>query len=279
MSVRVYICSDEVHNRALKAFYDGCPEPKELCWVEAYEPSDVAVVFGVYKSRVPASFHRGKVIASQKAKGLTTVVLETGYINRGDGPEHHYAVGLNGLNGRADFKNENSPTDRAQALGVELKPWKEGENILLCGQVPWDASVDHIDFVDWLIKAKATIRYYTKREIVFRPHPKAVLPPFGDCSYSRRPLLEDLKDAHCVVTFNSNSAVEAVIEGTPVFAFDKGSMATKVANNSFEDIEHPKRPDRVQWLSDLAFAQWTLDEMREGKAWEHINPLEHEQSK
>ena len=123
---RVYLSGDPVHDRVLKAFYDGIEGQKELVTNWDYKPSKVAVIFGVRKSRVPKSWPRGEIFRRQRDKNLDVVVLETGYINRGDGEAHHYAAGFNGLNGRADFRNEDSPDDRVKKLGVELKPWRKG---------------------------------------------------------------------------------------------------------------------------------------------------------
>ena len=271
MSVNVvnfYLAPDPVHVKVVKALYDGCPEKKVLRSVEDYEPSDIAVVFGVYKSRVQASHARGRIISQQRQKKCDVIVLETGYINRGDGDNHHYAAGFNGLNGRADFKNHGMPADRSEKLGVRLKPWKEaGEHVLLCGQIPWDASVDHVNIQQWLLDAVNLIRGRTTREIIFRPHPLTRVPALGGTRYSTRPLVDDLAKAHCCVTFNSNSAVEAAIAGVPVIAYDEGSMAYTIAGHDWRDVEDPPKPDRKQWLYDLCYTQWTLDEMREGLAW------------
>lgn len=266
MSVNVYLSGNPDHDKVLKAFYEGAPDAK-LKMVEEYQPSDVAVVFGVFKKMVPLSKWRGKVIAKQKEHGLQTVVLETGYINRGDGDEHHYAAGLNGLNGRADFRNKGMPSDRRL---VELKPYKQGEKIILCGQVPWDASVDFTDHEAWLEKAVRAICLHSDRPIVFRPHPKCQLPPFDGCEYSTKPLIQDLKHAWACVSFNSNSGVEAAINGVPVFDFDDGSMTRSISTKSFSEIESPKLSDREQWLNDLSYTQWTMQEFREGKAWRHL---------
>jgi len=73
-----------------------------------------------------------------------------------------------------------------------------------------------------------------------------------------------------VVTFNSNSGVEALLQGVPVLAFDEGSMVWSLCNRSLSDIESPSLPDRAQWLNDLSYAQWTLAEMKEGLAWKHL---------
>ena len=270
VTANFYLSENPVHNRVIRAFYEGCPEKKSLRSFEDYEPSDVAVVFGVYKSRVPVSFPRGKIISQQRKNNLDVIVLETGYINRGDGENHHYAAGFNGLNGRADSKNHGAAPDRAEKLGVKLKPWKTGENIILCGQVPWDASVDHINILSWLVDAVENIGRESDRPIYYRPHPLAKTIPIGGTLYSTEELLADLSDAHCCVTFNSNSAVEAAIEGVPVFAFDEGSMALPIANTQWSKIENPDTPSRERWLNELAYCQWTPDEMRAGLAWKHL---------
>lgn len=260
--VNFYLSGNKVHDRVIEAFYEGCPEDKQLIKDFEYQPSDVAVIFGVYKSKVPLSYPRGHVFRSQRKNNRDVIVLETGYINRGDGENHHYAIGFNGLNGRADFKNKNMPGDRFFTLGVEVKPYRSGKHIVLCGQVPWDASVDHINMMEWLGDACRLIRMHSGRPVVVRHHPCVSKPS--------RAFLEEISDAHAVVTFNSNSAVEAAIDGVPVFAFDEGSMAWAVCNKDFEFIERPWKPDRTQWLNDLAYCQWTPDEMRKGLAWKHL---------
>jgi len=274
--IRVYLSGDPIHDRVLLAFYDGISGEKELVRGFEYKLSDIAVVFGVHKSKVPKSFPRGKVFQQQRAKNLDVIVLETGYINRGDGEHHHYAAGFNGLNGRADFRNKGMSDDRAILLrknhGLRCLDWrKEGSHILLCGQVPWDASVEMCsDYPDWLRFITGQIKYHTKREIRFRPHPLAKLPPIKGCTYSTAPLREDLEDCWATVSFNSNSSVESVIEGVPAFTFDAGSMAKEVSSQWLQEIERPHMPDRHQWLNDLAYTQWTLNEMREGQAWKHL---------
>lgn len=260
--INFYLSGNEVHDRVIRSFFEGCPEEKELIEGFNFKPSDVAVVFGVYKSKVPISWPRGEVIRRQRENYKDVIVLETGYINRGDGINHHYAAGFNGLNGRADFKNNNMPGDRFSLLNVDVKPWRTGKNIVLCGQVPWDASVDHTDHIQWMTNAYKAIRAESYREVIVRHHPQV--------QKSTRTFLEDISDAHCVVTFNSNSAVEAAIEGVPVFAFDEGSMAWPICGKAFSQIEKPITPYRDQWLNNLAYCQWTLDEMKEGQAWRHL---------
>jgi hypothetical protein len=268
--IRVYLSGDPVHDRVLKAFYEGVDTEKKLVDGFQYEPSDIAVIFGVYKSKVRKSWSRGKVFRQQRENKKDVIVLETGYVRRGDGDSHYYAAGFNGLNGRADFRNKSMGVERWEKLGVQLRPYSKGGKVILCGQVPWDASVDHHNHPAWIQETAQKLKALTTRPIVFRPHPLAALPPISGIGYSTVPLEEDLKDAHCVVTFNSNSAVEALIYGKPVFAFDEGSMVWDLANRNLGDIEEPKCPDRKQWAANLGFAQWTPAEMSEGLAWRHL---------
>lgn len=271
--VNVYLSGNPVHDRVLEAFYEGIPTQKKLIDGWKYEPSDIAVIFGVYKSRVPVSFPRGEIFRQQRSKNKDVIVLETGYINRGDGLTHHYAAGFNGLNGRADFRNRGMPDDRLKLLNVELKPWRrDGKHILLCGQVPWDASVDMCqDYPGWLQFIAGQLRYHSKREVRFRPHPLGNVGPLEGCTYSTVPIAEDFKDCWAVVTFNSNSSIEALMEGIPIFTFDVGAMAKDITNHWIQDIERPSMHAREQFFADLAYCQWTPEEMKSGAAWKHLS--------
>lgn len=279
--VRVYLSGNPVHDRVLTSFYEGIEGSKELVRNWDYKPSKVAVIFGVYKSKVPLSFPRGEIFQRQRSKNLDVIVLETGYINRGDGENCHYAAGFNGLNGRADFRNHDSPDDRAIKLRraglLRVLNWLNGgEHVVVCGQVPWDASCEpsitgaHHEM--WIAATLERLAAYTRRKILFRPHPLArnALRKF-DVEYSvNGALIEDLEKAHAVVTFNSNSGVEAMLWGIPVFAADQGSMVWPIANRSLISIDVPRKPDRAAWLNDLCYAQWSLEEMRNGEAWLHL---------
>jgi len=267
-----YLCDNAHHNAVLEAFHEGIEADKDVSDVSRYVPADVAVVFGVYKKGVEASYDRGKIIDRQKKAGKRVIVLETGYVNRGDGPDNHYAAGWGGLNNRADFKNEEMPPDRWEQLGVELKPWKQGERFVLCGQVPWDASVQNIDIVDWLVKTAYGLRIQSSRGVIYRPHPKSKeFPDFvPGCGTSKVSIEEDFERAFCFVTYNSNAAVLAVINGVPATYVDEGSMAKGVAGSLAHTL-YPLMPDRQQWANNLAYTQWTPSEMREGLAWRHLS--------
>jgi len=258
----------------LDAFLTGCPNAVVSRHVEDYRPSDVAVVFGVAKWAYKYSKHRAKIIKEQEEKGLKTVVLETGYVKRGAGEHNYYAAGFNGLNRAADFKNEGMPGDRWEQLGEALFPWTTDSlvrsDVILCGQVPWDANVQRIRFVDFLNESLREIRKYTDRNIIFRPHPMCRLPRIDGTKYSIKPLSFDLCRAYAFVVYNSNIAVDAIIAGIPVFAGNDNTMAWDVCNKDIRFLENPEYPERHQWAWDLAYSQWTPDEMRQGLTWRHL---------
>ena len=260
------------HRLALKAMYRGVSK-YENCFIEydcELKECDIAVSWGIYKKKFKWTKIRDILAVEQKLKNKKTIVIEKGYIKR----DKYFSVGYDSQNGWADFKNVGMPKDRWGALGVELKDYRtKGNHILICGQVPWDTSVQHIDYKTWCQFIVNEIRRYSERPIIFRPHPLA-----GDNFYesltgvtisNKKTLKEDLENCWAAVGYNSNSLVEVIIEGIPIFAWNNGSMAWFVSNK-IVDLEHPELYDRQQWAYDLAYSQWTLNEMQEGKAWQHL---------
>jgi len=265
------------HQLVLSAFYRGMQRIEngvvKIMDIEKYDPLyDAAVIFGVGKKGVPISYPRGRVIQLQTEAKKDTVVLEKGYINR----HEYYAVGLNGLNNRAEFNNKDRPFMRFKQLNIDVNPWRRnGDHIVLMGQVPSDASVQNIDILQWCDQTVQELTKHTDRTIIYRPHPLAISRSrsIPNTVYSMRTLDEDLKNAWAVVSYNSNSAVDAAIKGIPVFVDDAGSMALDIANRDISLIEKPVMPQRDKWLYNLAYAQWNLEEMAHGLPWQHIKEI------
>jgi hypothetical protein len=77
------------------------------------------------------------------------------------------------------------------------------------------------------------------------------------------------RDVHCMVTYNSIAAVEALILGKPVFTMGPNA-AEPLANTDLKRLENPLMPvvDRVRDLCcNLAYGQFTPAEMIDGTAW------------
>jgi hypothetical protein len=67
------------------------------------------------------------------------------------------------------------------------------------------------------------------------------------------------------VTSCSISAVEATLEGVPVFS-DPKSFAWPIASGNLSEIEDPFYIEPSQWLYSLAYQQFTPEEFANGTA-------------
>lgn len=218
--------------------------------------------------------HRHKhIIEHQKARGRSYLVAEAGYFNNPEPRFHFVSLGWGGLNGRADFRNKHSPADRWQKHGGTLLPWRaDGNYILIMGQVAGDAAVEDVDLKSWYGHQKLKARQCSDLRVVFRAHPKGSYPSLCNGSLPAESLTQALCYARLAITYNSNSGVDAVLAGVPTVAVDRGSMAWDV---TFRDVEtalasETEMPDRTQWAYDLAYCQWTHEEIANGEAWEHL---------
>lgn len=256
---------DPVHQEVLRAFAKGCDA--KVCDLRHYEPCDVAVIFGLVKQSFAKSHLKAHIIRAHKGPLL---VLERGWLNR----EHYWSAGYDGINGAADFRNADVPGDRWRKLGIDLAPWRDGgDYALVCGQVPWDVTVQDQDHKRW---CRETVRKLRKagHEVRFRPHPYAVSKgvdyrvPTNLVSRNAS-LAQDLAGAMFCATWNSTAGVEAAVAGVPVVVSGFHSMADPVASRGFRQLV---RPDRTQWAHGLAYGQWTLEEFRAGRAWRHLRP-------
>ena len=218
-----------------------------------WRPSDLLIVWGV---------RRVHEMERQRAHGGAICVLERGYV--GDRFKWTSVSFGGGLNGRGQFRGPFDDGSRWQSLFCDLmQPWRpdtDGE-VLICGQVPGDASIAGVDAGAFYARARAAFEAQGHR-VRFRFHP-------GDprSRNATRTLAEDLATARCVVTWNSNSGVDAVLAGVPAVVMDAGGMAYPVAAHR---LELPPMPDRTRWAHRLAWCQWNEGEMQSGACWEAV---------
>lgn len=154
--------------------------------------------------------------------------------------------------------------ERWEKLGKQILPWKKGGRfIMICPPGEKYAELHGFNRARWLAETTAAIRRHTDREIVERSKPKK-----GEAGSS---LWASLRDCHAMVTHSSNSAVEALLYGVPVFCTGP-CAAAGMGSADVSTIETPRYPDdREQWAFNLAANQWTLAEMAAGKCWTELN--------
>ena len=228
------------------------------------QKGDVAVIWSVlWYGRMR---HNQPIWDWYRSQNKPVIVLEVGSIVRG----HTWKIGINGINIGSYFVNEDKDNTRANSFGLVAKPWKaNGNDIVICGQHERSQQWHKMGPMNvWVKDTILEIRKYSNRPIKVRQHPRYPLSinyqGVGALKSSSPTFQQDLESAWAVVNFNSGPGIEAVINGVPAFV-GASSLAAPVANLDFSTIENPNRPDRQQWLNNLAWTEWTIDEMRRGE--------------
>ncbi len=234
--------------------------------------ADFHVVWGVHR--------RDGIIEWSKANGKPFLVMERGHV--GDRTSWT-SCGWNGLGRRGHYATANDDGARWQQWAHLMQPWKHGgECVVVMGQVPSDQQVASLrrfsygklqGFYAWVQETIDALVNQGHR-VVFRPHPLAAkfgfpFAPTG-AEYSKCTLAEDLSRAACCVTFNSTVGVESVLAGVPTVTVDEGAMAWDVAGHKLSETI---RPDRERWAHNLAWTQWSLEEISNGTAWDYLKSV------
>ncbi|HVQ43789.1 MAG TPA: hypothetical protein VMT30_02390 [Candidatus Saccharimonadia bacterium] len=224
----------------------------------SYAPADLVVMWGV----------RNKVaIGQQHAAGGEVCILERGYL--GDRFAMTSVSFGGGLNGRGRFViPPGVGAERFAEMDIAVQPWgdfstRRGPAVIM-GQVLGDQSVKHVNIGNWYRTAAAGCRA-AGYEVRFRPHPGARgSRDLHGMKEARGSLAEVLDGAGLVVTFNSNSGVDAVLAGRATVAMDPGSMVWDIAAHDIVPTDRLAFPDRSAWAARLAWCQYSRAEMENG---------------
>jgi len=231
-------------------------------------PKDVYFYFGILRGA-------GDMMKRSIANGWDYFFTDHAYFNGGHfSPNPWYRITKNA---QVNITIKNRPSDRfEQIFAKQILPWQEsGNKIIICpptGAITW-----FYDLQTWLSTTLEALRKQTDREIIVRDKPMdpqvgtnagiTNLVGFNKTSEDR-PLEEDLAEAHAVVTFNSGVGVKAACQGIPVICGPE--CAAYPVANKIEDIESLKKPDREPWLYNLAYSQFTLNEIKSGFAYQTL---------
>jgi hypothetical protein len=138
--------------------------------------------------------------------------------------------------------------------------WRKSLFIVLCPQSDgYFRRTLGISQDDWIARTRAEIAKYTDRKV--KVHYKKDFKPLADA----------LRLGWACVTYSSNSAVEALLQGVPPICL--GDCPAKLLSTKLEDIENPFYPDdmeRRRFFGVLCDNQWTLEEIRQGAAWKAL---------
>lgn len=268
----------------------------EYSYSEAFTQCDLAIMFGSWKPRD----HLHHTLRTSIVKsGTPFVCLETPLLGRKVfKPNKHQRVGVNGfLNRDAHFiEDKNYPKDRLEDLDIQYKGWhlNAGNKIIIAMQLAGDASLRHNDISQWCMDTVKTLREHTDRPIEIRTHPGMSNKGWGNYEELFKHFLfndikninfvngrdtpweDHLKNAYCVVAYTSGLSIDAIVNGIPVIACDEGNFAWNIGERKLKNIEKlniAREEDVQQWLQNLAYCQWTPEEMESGKCYDHLKPI------
>lgn len=224
-----------------RAFSSGCRGP--LYRDTIYRPGPVAM-FG--------SPPLWDILQRTRREGFDWYYCDHAYFRR----NRYYRVTRNAYqhDGSGHAKD-----DRFRSLNIPMRPWRtSGRHVLVCPPDQAFASLMGFDAEGWLAGVLSELAAHTDRPIRVRGR-------HGNAS----PLVADLADCWALVTYTSNAAVEAVLEGVPVFCTAR-CAGLAMGTHNLSMIETPLTPDREQWAWNLAANQWTLSEIALGHCWRAI---------
>tara|TARA_A100001015_G_scaffold319164_1_gene441250 strand:+ start:3149 stop:4132 length:984 start_codon:yes stop_codon:yes gene_type:complete len=245
---------------------------------------------------------RRDLVERAKKKGIYIITFDGGVLssfgNTVTHPQHHWRVALYSPMNNGNFLSDNSPSDRWEKMkklwNIKYEPWRKSkpeDPILFVLQPQDNWSMNELDPVAWFNKVYKKIRPLTKRKFLVRPHPNHVAAMENrknefpsDCEliigqkffkgdekkHYRFDFQKAIINCHAVITHNSTASIDSCVRGIPTFVTSDLAICWPVANTVLEDIENPKYPDRTQWVNDLGYKQWTVEEIRNGTVFKRF---------
>jgi lipopolysaccharide biosynthesis glycosyltransferase len=215
---------------------------------------------------------RGLGGGSQKAikhcwkTGRTFYAIDTGYFGNEKKKEFH-RVTKNGLQFTGPLVKRD--TNRLSVIDYRFKPFTPGRKILIC---PPSEKVMNLwgqsDPETWTKQIVEELKSFTDRPIEVR------LKPIRSERITTKTMEQALsEDVHCIVTYNSIAATEALMNGKPAIALGPNA-ASVLCDSRLSSIEKLKIPDQAEMFSfvcNLSYAQFSQAELQDGTAWRIIN--------
>ena len=283
--------------QTLMKFATGVLDSGDDCFLsydQEYHECDVAVIFGSWKDR-DITHHNVKRNIVANAKQF--IVLETPLIGRGPVKDvmddNWYRIGIGGfLADTGTFHDGNNHHhDRWDIIrkhfDIHLPTYdlSKKDDIVVALQLPQDASLRGASIEKWCRDTCMAIRTQTDRRIIIRMpqlernwdvEPLEVARKLPNVEFQMGTadnLIPTIRNARCTVTYTSGFAVDSLLNGTPTIAMNPGSFAYDIAPHVVDHIDNPDCPSRDQWLYNLSYCQWHIDEIENGLPWRHLREL------
>lgn len=243
------------YDRYLEAFILGCGG--QITKFSKVQNNMIPVVF--------RSITKHALMRQCKEMGRDFYYIDTGYFGNRK-IKYYHRITKNDMQQLGPVIER--PGDRLDKTGFRRKKFTNGKNILICppSEKAMKAFGQNLD--EWLASTIETIKQHTDRPIVIReklPRQDRIASDTIEDALSR--------NVHCLVTYNSIAATEALLFGKPAFTLGPNA-AQSLCLSDLTKIEKPYIPtlDEVYaWASHLAYCQFTEAEMASGYAWAVLN--------
>lgn len=204
------------------------------------------------------------------------IVVENSYLDM-KGTKKSFAMALNHHNGAGTWPSDN--VSRFEMLNINLLPWKPGGRFVtllpqrgigepgIAMPRTWQARM-----LKQLTPAAVKHHVYTRR------HPGTMK------EKDVVPLEQDMSNTWAAVTWASGSGIKALVLGVPVFyTFDRW-IGGSAAHYGVEPLRTDIDPislmgNRIEMLENLAYAQWTVEEVITGDPIKRLVELHERKSK
>lgn len=244
------ICHDDTRFSRIFAFGASAPltnlYKEDL--IKLKEKGYTAVVTGMGRLRLISKFEK---------IGMNYFFIDRGYLF---GEKKHWLrICYNSL----QLEQFKKIKDYSIPKKLLIKPWNHarGDKIIICPPSKKTGSFYNFDPEEWTENVSNEIKKYSDKNIIIRKKPEIKT----DRYFGENSLKNALKNAHCIVVFNSNAATEAIIEGIPAVVL--GPAASRfISETKISNIENLQFPDRENWIKNLMRNQFTKDEIGTGYA-------------
>ena len=256
--------------RYVDAFVKGTPgESKIYQFRELKElPPEDLTMYGILAGS-------GEIYKRCEQEKKDFYFMDHGYFTNAHDKPHWLRITKNA---HCQTKLTNTNPDRYEKyFKRELKPWqKDGKKILVLP--PTNAVAGFFNATGWLDETVKVLKENTDRPIEVREkpyNPTIATDHVGatvkvDEPTNHQPSISWNEYFACV-TYNSNTMIESFTNGVPVFCDPHVCGATPIAETDFTKIEKPRYEDRIALFSNLAYNNWTMEEMSNGTAWKMID--------
>jgi hypothetical protein len=250
--VRAYVAVREAPHYRRDAFCDGL----RACGYEIGpldpRPGNALLIWNRYGA--------GHQMALQyEAAGGTVIVAENGYLGREWGGQVWYSLALN-WNAGAGRWPIGGP-ERADIFDADWWPWRTGGDYALVLAQRGIGSPPVAQPSGWHQRAAKHLQAMGHR-VVVRGHPGA--------KQHNETLYPQLAGAKFVVTWGSGAAIKALLYGVPVYHGLPKWIGAPAARPFGKVLGEPFRGDRGEFLTQLAWAMWSVEEIGSGHAFRHL---------